>query len=310
MLGYILGRLAAAIPVLLVISVLAFMLQALSPGDPARLLIEASGLSPAPAEMVAEKRAELRLDDPVLVRYTNWLWNAIQGDLGRSYRSYQPVTKLYLERLPATLALAGAAGAVSASIAIPLGLLAAYKRGRPLDGLAQVVAVTGAAIPGFWIALVLMYVFGARLNWLPVFGSLTPTGIIMPAIVVALPNIAVLTRLTRTATLDVLGQDYVTVARMKGLTNSAVARGHVLPNVTGPVLTVFGLELAGLLTGAAVVEYVFAWPGIGKLAVDAVLLRDTPVVVGFAVAAGLIFVIMNLMVDVLVTALDPRIRGV
>lgn len=309
MLRYILGRLAAALPVLLVVSLLAFVLQALAPGDHARILVEASGFYPAPKELVDQKRAELRLDDPVAVRYLDWLWNAVRGDLGHSYRSYQPVLSLYLDRLPATLALAAVAGLLSAGIGVPLGMLAAYYRGRTLDSVAQVIAVTGAAIPGFWIALVMMYVFGARLGWLPVFGSPTPSGIIMPAIVVALPGIAIITRLTRTTTLDVIGQDYVTVARMKGLTERRIARGHVLPNVTAPILTVIGLEVAGLLTGAAVVEYVFAWPGIGKLAVDAVLLRDTPVVVGFAVAAGMIFVTINLVADIAIAVLDPRVRA-
>jgi peptide/nickel transport system permease protein len=307
---YIIQRVLAAIPVLLVVSAVAFMLQAFSPGDPARLLVEASGLSPAPPEAVAAKRAELRLDDPVLVRYANWLGAALRADFGRSYRSYEPVVSLYLQRFPATLALAGVAGVFSTAVALPLGILAAYHRGRWLDRIARVVAVIGAAVPGFWIALVLMYIFGARLGWLPIFGTLSLRGIILPAFVVALPNIAILTRLTRTATLDVLGQDYVTVARMKGMTETAIARRHVFPNVLSAVLTVFGLQLAGLLTGAAVVEYVFAWPGIGKLAVDAALLRDMPVVVGFAVAAGLIFVIVNLLTDIAVSLLDPRIRSV
>lgn len=307
---FVVQRLLAIVLVLFVISAVAFLLQALAPGDPARLLVEASGLSPAPPEAVAAKRAELRLDDPVLVRYLDWLGAVLQGDLGRSYRSYEPVTATYLQRFPATLALAAAAGVLSAAIALPLGMLAAYQRGRRLDRMAQVVAVIGAAIPGFWIALVLMYVFGARLGWLPIFGTLSVRGIIMPAVVIALPNIAILTRLTRTATLDVLNQDFVMVARMKGLSDLAIARRHVFPNVVGAVMTVFGLQLAGLMTGAAVVEYIFAWPGIGKLAIDAALLRDMPVVVGFALAAGLVFVVFNLLVDIAVSLLDPRVRSV
>lgn len=310
MLAHILSRVAATVPVLLIISIVAFMLHALAPGDPARLLVEASGYSPAPPEMVAEKRAELKLDQPVLTRYLDWLRSAVQGDLGRSYRSYEPVVTLYLDRLPATLTLAAVAGLLSGVIAIPLGILAAYQRGKIVDRLTQGMVIIGAAIPGFWIALVLMFVFGVTLGWLPVFGSLTPKGIILPAVVVALPMTAVLTRLTRAATLDVLGQEFITVARMKGLTTNTIARRHVFPNVVGSVLTVFGLEVAGLMTGAAVVEYVFAWPGVGKLAIDAVLLRDTPVVVGFAVAAGLSFIIVNLLVDIVVSAIDPRIRSV
>ncbi|MGI8552754.1 MAG: ABC transporter permease [Dehalococcoidia bacterium] len=310
MIRYLSGRLLSAVPVLLVVSILAFGLQALAPGDPARLLLEASGLSPVPPEALAAKRAELHLNDPLPVRYFDWLGHAVQGDFGRSFRSYRPVTSLYLERMPATALLAGVAAALSALVALPLGALAAYHRGKLLDGLAQVVAVLGTAVPGFWIALVLIFFFAAKLRWLPAFGTPTPKGIIMPAVVLALHNIAVLTRLTRAAMLDVLTQEFVTVARAKGLGTLAIARGHVLPNVLVPILTVLGLELAGLMTGAAVVEYVFAWPGVGKMAVDAALLRDTPIIVGFAVVAGLIFVLVNLVVDLSAAALDPRARRI
>ena len=307
---YVIARLFAGIPVLLVISILAFGLEALTPGDPARLLLEASGLNPAPPEAVAAKREELKLNDPLPVRYLNWLSHAVRADFGRSFRSYRPVRDLYLERLPATMVLAGLAAALSAVVALPLGALAAYHRGRPLDGAAQFVAVTGSAIPGFWISLVLMYVFAARLGWLPAFGSLTPKGIILPTVVLGITHSAVLTRLTRASVLDVLRQEYVSVARAKGLAERSVAARHVLPNVLVPVVTVLGLEVAGLMTGAAVVEYVFAWPGIGKMAVDAALLRDTPIVVGFAIAAGLIFLVVNLTVDLAAAAIDPRARAV
>jgi peptide/nickel transport system permease protein len=307
---YLATRVLAAVPVLLVVSVLAFALQAIAPGDPARLLLEASGLNPAPPEAIAAKREELGLNDPLPVRYLNWLGNALTGDFGRSFRSYRPVIDLYAERLPATITLAAVATLISVVVAVPLGSLAAYHRGGLLDGLAQLVAVIGAAIPGFWISLVLIFFFAAKLRWLPAFGSLTPKGIILPAVVLALHHIAVLTRLTRASMLDVLAQEFVTVARAKGLRERRVARRHVLPNVLVPVLTVMGLEVAGLMTGAAVVEYVFAWPGIGKMAVDAALLRDTPIIVGFAVAAGVIFVTINLVVDLAAAALDPRARAI
>jgi peptide/nickel transport system permease protein len=303
-------RLLAAVPVLIIISMLAFGLQAMAPGDPARILLEASGVSPAPPEAVAAKRAELKLDEPLPVRYVDWLTDAVRGDLGRSFRSYRPVTELYMDRLPATVALAVLAMALSALVAVPLGTLAAYHRGRALDNLAQIVAVAGSAIPGFWIALIFIYVFAAELQLLPAFGSLTLKAIILPAVVLAVTNTALTTRLTRAAVLDVLSQEFVNVARAKGLSAGAVARRHVLPNVVVPVLTVIGLEIAGLMTGAAVVEYVFAWPGIGKMAVDAALVRDIPVVTGFAVAAGLIFIVVNLAVDLTVAALDPRVRRI
>lgn len=307
---YLATRLLSSVPVMLVTSLLAFALQSLAPGDPARLLVEASGLNPAPPEAVAAKRAELGLDRPLPQRYLLWLTNALRGDLGRSFRSYRPVVSLYQERLPATAALAVVAGALTTVVALPLGTLAAYHRGRAPDMVAQVVAVVGAAVPGFWLALLLMVLFAVKLRLLPAFGSLTLKGIILPAVVLAIHNMALLTRLTRAAMLDVLSLEFVTVARAKGLREWAVAQRHVLPNVLVPVLTVLGLEVAGLMTGAVVVEYVFAWPGIGKMVVDAALLRDVPVVTGFAVMAGLVFVLTNLLVDVTVAAVDPRTRRI
>ena len=307
---FLVARILAIIPVLLVISLLAFGLEAITPGDPAVLLLQASGVETITPEAIRAKRAELHLDDPLPVRYADWLAGALRGDLGRSFRSYEPVLQLYRERFGATALLALCAAACGALIAIPLGTVAAYRRGGALDTLAQLLAVLGAAVPGFWIALIAIYVLAARLHWLPVFGTPTPRGILMPVGVLTVTHTATLTRLTRGAVLDTLGQPYVTVARAKGLSPLAIARKHVLPNTLVPVLTVLGLETAHLLTGAAVVEYVFAWPGIGKLAVDAALVRDTPVIVGFAVAAGLIFVTLNLLVDLAVAAVDPRVRSV
>jgi peptide/nickel transport system permease protein len=307
---YILSRVLAVFPVLFVISLLAFGLEAATPGDPAYLLLQAQGVETITPETVAHKRAELHLDDPLPVRYFDWLKGAVRGDFGHSFRSYAPVLTMYRTRIGNTALLAGCAVLLGALVAIPLGTLAAFHRGSAIDALAQFVAVLGSAVPGFWIALVLIYVLSARLHWLPVFGTPTPKGIVMPAVVLSLSNIAILTRLTRAALLDVLGRDFVRVARAKGLAPGAVTRGHVLPNAVVPILTVLGLEAAHLMTGAAVVEYVYGWPGIGKMAVDAALVRDMPVVVGFAVAAGIIFVVANLVVDVAIAALDPRVRSV
>ncbi len=307
---YILSRLAAIVPVLFVISLLAFGLEAITPGDTASLLLQAQGVDTITPAAIALKRAELHLDDPLPVRYGDWLLNALRGDFGRSFRSYAPVRTMYMERIGNTAILAGCAVLLGAVIAIPLGTLAAYRRGSIFDGAAQFVAVLGSAVPGFWVALVFIFFLSARLHWLPVFGSPTPKGIIMPALVLSLSNIAILTRLTRSAMLDILNREFVQVARAKGLSPRTITRTHVLPNAVVPILTVLGLEAAHLMTGAAVVEYVFAWPGIGKMAVDAALVRDTPVIVGFAVAAGLIFVTVNLLVDLAIATFDPRVRSV
>jgi peptide/nickel transport system permease protein len=309
MMAYLLQRILGALSVLLVLSVVAFGLYALTPGDPAVVLLEASGIHSPPREAIVAKRAELHLDDPLPVQYVNWLAGAVHGDFGRSFRSYTPVTELYLNRIGATLLLACVATAISVLLALPLGILAAYHRGRLIDRLAQIVVALGGSMPGFWIGLLLILLFAVQLRWLPAFGSPTPSGIVLPAIVLAVANVAVLTRLTRSSVLDVLCQEFVTVAHAKGLSGHAVRVRHVLRNTYIPLLTVLGLVFANLMVGTAVVEYVFSWPGIGRLAVDSALLRDQPVVVGFTIAAGLIFTTMNLLVDVGIAALDPRVRS-
>jgi len=308
--SYIFSRIFAVVPVIFVISFLAFGLDAITPGDPASLLLQAQGVETITPEAIAQKRAELHLGDPLPVRYLKWLGGALHGDFGRSFRSYTPVTQMYRERIGNTALLAGCAVLLGALVAIPLGTLAAYHRGSAVDSVAQVLAVFGSAVPGFWIALVFIFFLSAKLHWLPTFGTPTLKGIIMPAIVLSLSNMAILTRLTRSAILDILNRDFIQVARAKGLSPQVVTRTHVLPNAAVPILTVLGLEAAHLMTGAAVVEYVFAWPGIGKMAVDAALVRDTPVIVGFAVAAGTIFVTVNLLVDLAIAAFDPRVRSV
>jgi peptide/nickel transport system permease protein len=308
--AYLLQRFLGAILVLFVLSLVAFALYALTPGDPAVVLLEASGIHSPPREAVVAKRAELHLDDPLPVQYVNWLGGALHGDFGRSFRSYDPVLQLYLSRIGATALLAAVSTLISLAIALPLGILAAYQRGRLADRLAQVIVALGGSMPGFWLGLLLILLFAVELHWLPAFGSPTPTGIVLPAIVLAVANVAVLTRLTRSSVLDVLHQEFVTVAHAKGLAGRAVMLRHVLRNTYIPLLTVLGLVFANLMVGTAVVEYVFSWPGIGRLAVDSALLRDQPVVVGFTVAAGLIFTLMNLLVDMGIAALDPRIRSV
>ena len=310
MVGYLLQRLLGALSVLFVVSLVAFGLYALTPGDPAVVLLEASGIHSPPREAIDAKRVELHLNDPLPVQYLNWLGGAVHGDFGRSFRSYTPVSDLYLSRIGATALLASVATVLSLIIGLPLGILAAYQRGRIADRVAQIVVALGGSMPGFWIGLLLILVFAVELHWLPAFGSPTPQGIVLPAIVLAVANVAVLTRLTRSSVLDVLSQEYVTVAKAKGLSAHAVRVKHVLRNTYIPLLTVLGLLFANLMVGTAVVEYVFAWPGIGRLAIDSALLRDEPVVVGFTVAAGLIFTVMNLLVDLGIAAVDPRVRTV
>jgi peptide/nickel transport system permease protein len=242
---YLLGRLLAALPVLFVISLIGFGLEAVAPGDTAELLLRTEGVEAVTPEAIAQRRAELGLDDPLPVRYLDWLSGAVRGDLGRSFRTYTPVTELYRQRIGNTLLLASCAVLLGAAIAMPLGIFAAYRRGKVADAVAQLVALAGAAMPGFWIAFVLVYFFAVRLKWLPVFGTPTPKGIVLPAVVLALANTALLTRITRATILEILGQDYVRVARAKGLRARAVLGRHVLRNAMPPLLTVLGLEAAG-----------------------------------------------------------------
>jgi ABC-type dipeptide/oligopeptide/nickel transport system permease component len=304
----LLGRALHSLLILGLVSVLAFALLALAPGDPARLVLSASGVDLPTPELVAAKRAELRLDAPLPARYAAWLGGAVRGDFGVSYRSGQPVWELYAERFPATLLLAGVALALTLVVALPLGIVAAARRGGPLDGLLQGLAVLGAAAPGFWVALVLILVFAATWRVLPALGSPTPAGVLLPAIVLALPNIAIISRLVRAATLDALGQAYITTARGKGRSRRGALLVHALPNALVGVLTAVALELAYLLTGTVVVETVFAYPGVGRLAVDAALVGDLPVVALCVVAAALVYLLCNWLADLGMVLLDPRLR--
>src|SRR3981081_1135055 len=226
MLGYLVQRLLGALSVLFVVSLVAFGLYALTPGDPAVVLLEASGIHSPPREAIEAKRAELHLNDPLPVQYLNWSGGALHGDFGRSFRSYTPVSDLYLSRIGATALLACVATLLSLIIGLPLGILAAYQRGRVADRVAQIVVALGGSMPGFWIGLLLILVFAVELHWLPAFGSPTPHGIVLPAIVLAIANIAVLTRLTRSSVLDVLSQEFVTLAPAKRPSDPPRRRRH------------------------------------------------------------------------------------
>lgn len=310
MLAQLVARAGGGLLVLWLVSVLAFGLMALAPGEPARLLLIAEGVTMPTPELVAAKRAELRLDDPLPVRYMHWLSGALRGDFGTSYRSGRPVWAIYSERFPATLMLAGLTLALSLAVALPLGLIAAIRRGSMLDALLQALAVLGAAAPGFWVALILMLVFAATLRWLPALGSPTLAGMLLPAITLALPNVAVLSRLVRAATLDVLGQPFMVTAQAKGYSSRGAVRRHALPNVWPAVVTAITLEAAYLLTGTVIIETVFAYPGVGRLAVDAALLGDMPVLALCVLMAAGIYVLGNWLADLLMFTLDPRVRSI
>lgn len=309
MLRLVVGRAVQAGPMLVLVSVVVFGLLAAAPGDPARQALGTGIVGQVDERDVAAKRRELRLDRPLWERYGHWWRDALRLDLGRSYVSRKPVIDLLGERLAASAALAALALGLSVAISLPLGVLAAVHAGTWLDSGVRFLTLLGASLPGFWLALLAMWLFAAQLHWVPALGSFTPRGIILPALVLTLRTVGLLTRLTRATVLDALAMEYVPVARAKGLRERLIVRRHVLPNALMPVLTVIGLDFAALLASAAVIEWVFAWPGIGRLGVDAALAGDAPVVMGFVLVVAMTVVAANLLVDIGYGLIDPRQRA-
>lgn len=306
--AFLLRRLLYLAPLWIGISLIAFILASLAPGDPARLSAqELAGRPPTPEEVSAE-RERLGLNDPFPVRYIRWLGNAARGDFGLSYRSGEPVTAALLKRLPSTVQLAAAATLLALALALPLGVLGAIRRNSPVDHITRAVAMAGASMPSYWLAYLLILVFAVRLHWLPVSGRGGWQHLVLPAIALGLGSAAILMRLTRAELLETLNQDYVQTGRAKGLSEGRVVVGHAFRNALIPVVTMTGIQFGTLLGGAAIIETVFAWPGIGKFLVDSISARDYPVIQGFVIVAGTTFLLVNLAVDVAYAWLDPRIR--
>ena len=285
------------------VSLVVFGLVHLS-GDPVLLMVS----SDAPPDVVATTRHALGFDRPLYRQFTDYVALAARGDLGVSLRSSLPVATLIRERLPATVELTVAALLIAVAVAIPAGIVSAVKRGSALDRFAMVGAVAGQAVPIFWLALLLIAFFGVYLRWLPVFGRGSLAHLVLPAVSLSTVILGRLARLVRSSMLEVLGQDYVRTARAKGVGEVRVLAGHALKNAAIPIVTLLGLQFAQLLGGAVVTETIFAWPGIGRLVVEAIFNRDFPVVQGVVLVVSLIFVAVNLLVDLAYVALDPRIR--
>ena len=285
------------------VSLVVFGLVHLS-GDPVLLMVS----SDAPPDVVTATRRALGFDRPLYEQFGRYVTRAAQGDLGVSLRSSLPVAALIRDRLPATFELTVAALLIAVAIAIPAGIVSAVKRGSALDRLAMVGAVAGQAVPIFWLALLLIAFFGVYLRWFPVFGRGSLAHLVLPAVSLSTVILGRLARLVRSSMLEVLGQDYVRTARAKGVSEVRVLAGHALKNAAIPIVTLLGLQFAQLLGGAVVTETIFAWPGIGRLVVEAIFNRDFPVVQGVVLVVSLIFVAVNLLVDLAYAALDPRIR--
>ena len=273
-------------------------------GDPVLLMVS----SDSPPDVVATTRHALGFDRPLHQQFGDYVGRVARGDLGISLRSNRPVGALIRERLPATVELTVAALLIAAAVAIPAGIVSAVKRGSAIDRVAMVGAVAGQAVPIFWLALLLITLFGVHLRWLPVFGRGSLAHLVLPAVSLSTVILGRLARLVRSAMLEVLGQDYVRTARAKGVGELRVLAGHALKNAAIPIVTLLGLQFAQLLGGAVVTETIFAWPGIGRLVVEAIFNRDFPVVQGVVLVVSLIFVAVNLLVDLAYAALDPRIR--
>jgi peptide/nickel transport system permease protein len=308
------ARIIQVLPTILLVSVLVFALQQLMPGDPAVVL---AGEERGDAQVLAQIRAELWLDRSLPVQYLHWIGGVAHGDLGFSWRIRQPVAGLILQKLPVTLQLAGMAFVIALSIGVPMGILSAVFRNRPLDYVANFIGLAGLSTPNFWLGIMLILLVSVQLGWLPPSGyvpltedwrqSLATT--IMPAFVLGNAISAILMRHVRSAMLTALDQDYVRTARAKGLSEWRVVLRHAFRNALVPVVTLGALELGTLLSGAVLTEQVFSIPGFGKLVVDAVFNRDYPVVQGVVLVTACLYIMLNLVADMLYSVINPRLRS-
>ena len=312
MLYLIARRLVATIPVLFLVTLGVFLLIHLTPGDPVETMMGES----QDAATKAALRHELGLDQPLYVQYVSWVGRLVQGDLGRSVRTHQPVVEDVGRRIRPSLELAALAMVISILVALPVGIVSATHRNSLVDRMGTTFALFGICMPNFLIALLLIFVFGVVLHWLPISSFVDPfeeplaglRSLTLPAVTLGLALAAVLTRTLRSSLLETLSEDYVRTARAKGLVDGAVIRGHALKNALIPVVTVLGIQFGTLIGGAVITEYVFALPGVGRLVVDAVFARDYPLVQGVVLLIAIGFIVSNLTVDIMYGWLDPRIR--
>ncbi len=303
-LTFLVRRLVLTLPVLLGVATLVFALIHLVPGDPAEAMLGES----APAADLADLRAKLGLDDPLLVQYGHFLRGLVRGDLGTSFRYNTPVTGEIAQRLGRTAQLALVAMAVSVVIAVPLGILGALYRGRMIDQAAMAVSLAGIAMPNFWLGPLLAIIFAVELGWLPVSGTGSWRHLVLPALTLGAALAAIVARMTRASLVEELGELYVLAARARGVSRGRAVIRHALRNSLIPVVTILGLQLGAVLTGTIITETIFSWPGVGRLLIQAINFRDYPLVQGCILFIAVTYVLMNLVVDVTYAWLDPRIR--
>jgi peptide/nickel transport system permease protein/oligopeptide transport system permease protein len=301
---YVLRRLLLAVPVVLGVSVAVFLMASAIPGDPATVLAGDT----ASAEQVERIRHDLGLDQPLPIQYLHFLDRLAHGSLGESTRTHREVLLEIADRFPYTLALTLGAVTLSTVLGLALGIVAALQRGRAADYLTMGFAIVGLSVPTFLIAILGIIVFSLNLHWLPVSGAFSPASYVLPTVTLSLHSAAVKARITRSSMLEVLGHDYLRTARAKGLRERVVILRHALKNALIPISTIIGIQFGALLGGAYIIENIFGWPGIGRLATQAIFNRDFPLVQGTVLVSAVTFVLVNLAVDVLYAWLDPRIR--
>ncbi len=304
---YVIGRLLFLIPIMLILSFFVFALTYMSPLDPVTLKYQRMGETPDQALIEKEKEA-MGLNDPFLVQYGRWLWNALHGDLGESYKTGKPVWKTMAERIPNTLKLTGATLLLTVLLAVPLGVLSAVYQNRFVDYLLRFISFFGVSMPSFWVGFLLMYLFGVKLKLLPVMGSGDFKHLILPSVTLAFWMVSLYVRRVRGSMLEEMNKDYLNGGLARGLPKRQIIFQQILPNSLLSVITMFGMSIGSLLGGATVVETIFEWQGIGKMAVDAISVKDFPIIQGYVLWMALIYVSVNLVVDLSYQFLDPRIR--
>lgn len=301
---YLLRRLVQVVPLVLLVATLVFSLIHLIPGDPVEMML-GEGSQRADVEQL---RHDLGLDRPLLEQYASYLGGLLRGDMGTSLHFREPVSTLLAQHYPATLELAFASMVIALAISFPLGILAAFYRGGPVDHLSRFFALLGVSMPNFWLGPILILVFSIQLGWFPVSGRSGWASLVLPSITLGTALAGLLTRMVRSSLAEELHKDYLVTARAKGLRRRAVLIQHALKNALVPVVTIVGLQFGALLTGAIITETIFSWPGLGRLIIQGIRLRDYPLVQGGVLVIALTYVLLNLVTDVVYAWLDPRIR--
>ena len=304
---YIFGRILFVIPIMLILSFFTFSLTYLSPSDPVTLKYERMGAVPD-KEQVEKTKEEMGLNDPFLVQYFHWLGNVLQGDLGESYYYSTSVWYQITRRIPNTLILTAATLALTVLFAVPLGVLCSAYQNKWVDYLFRFISFFGVSMPSFWVGMLLMYLFGVRLKWLPIMGSGSLRHLILPSVTLAFWMASIYVRRVRGSMLEEMNKDYLTGGLALGYSRARIIWTQILPNSLLSVITMFGMSIGSLLGGATIVETIFEWPGVGKMAVEAISIKDYPIIQGYVLWMAIIYVTVNLLVDLSYQILDPRIR--